>query len=417
MIRKVMDAIHRCVAGLDVHKKTVMACPRRLLENGQAEFEVREFGTTTAQLRLLSEWLHAWGCTHVAMESTGVLWVPVWNVLEGQFELLLVNAQHLKKVPGRKSDVKDAEWIAQLQQCGLLRASFVPPLLVRQWRELTRQRMKLSDHHTSVVNRLHKVLQTGNIKLSSVATDVLGVSGCAMIAAMIAGESDPQRLASYAKGRLKAKHEELVESLEGCLSEHHRWMLGELWEQLEQLERDILHYDEQIKLKMSGYERQIEQLDTIGGVGRRSAENLLAEIGPDMSWFPTDDDLVSWGGLCPGRNETGGKQGSGKTPKGNRWLRRALMEPAWSATREKEGYLAALYRRLAPRRGKKRAAVAVARTILVAAWHILKEDVAYKDLGGEYFDRLNEERTRTNLVKRLEKLGYEVELKQKQASA
>ena len=417
MIRKVMDAIHRCVAGLDVHKKTVMACRRRLLEGGQAEFEVREFGTTTAQLRLLSAWLHEWGCTHVAMESTGVLWMPVWNVLEGQFELLLVNAQHLKKVPGRKSDVKDAEWIAQLQQCGLLRASFVPPLAVRQWRELTRQRMKLSDHHTSVVNRLHKVLQTGNIKLSSVATDVLGVSGCAMIQAMIEGEADPAKLASYAKGRLKAKHAELVESLEGCLTEHHRWMLGELWEQLGQLEQDILHYDDQLRLKMSGYESQLERLDTIGGVGRRSAENILAEIGPDMSYFPTDDDLVSWGGLCPGRNESAGKQRSGKTPKGNRWLRRALMEPAWSATREKEGYLAALYRRLAPRRGKKRAAVAVARTILVAAWHILKEDVAYKDLGGDYFDRLNEEKTRTNLIKRLEKLGYEVELKQKQASA
>lgn len=417
MIRKVMDAIHRCVAGLDVHKLTVMVCRRRLLDGGRAEFEVREFGTTTAQLRLLSVWLHEWGCTHVAMESTGVLWMPVWNVLEGQFELLLVNAQHLKKVPGRKSDVKDAEWIAQLQQCGLLRASFVPPLLVRQWRDLTRQRMKLCDQHTSVVNRLHKVLQAGNIKLSSVATDVLGVSGCAMIEAMIKGESDPNILASQAKGRLKAKHEALVESLEGSLTDHHRWLLGELWEQLEQLERDILHYDDQLRLKMSGYERQLELLDTIGGVGRRSAENILAEIGPDMSQFPSADDLVSWVGLCPGRNESAGKQRSGKTPKGNRWLRRALMEPAWSATREKEGYLAALYRRLTPRRGKKRAAVAVARTILVAAWHILKEDVAFKDLGGDYFERLNEERTRSTLVKRLEKLGYEVELKQKQASA
>jgi transposase len=250
-----------------------------------------------------------------------------------------------------------------------------------------------------------------------VATDVLGVSGCAMIEAMIEGESDPQILASYAKGRLKARHEELVESLEGCLTEHHRWMLRELWEQLEQLEQDILHYDDQLRLKMSGYERQLELLDTIGGVGRRSAENILAEIGPEMSYFPSDNDLVSWGGLCPGHNESAGKQRSGKTPKGNRWLRRALMEPVWSATREKEGYLAALYRRLAPRRGKKRAAVAVARTILVAAWHILKEDVAYKDLGGDYFDRRNEERTRSTLVKRLEKLGYEVELKQKQASA
>ncbi len=416
MIRKIMEAIHQCVAGLDVHKQTVMACRRRLVGDGQVESEVKEFGTTTAQLRELAAWLREWGVTHVAMESTGVLWMPVWNILEGQFELLLVNAQHLKKVPGRKSDVKDAEWIAQLMQCGLLRPSFVPRPEIRQWRDLTRQRMKLVDQHTSVVNRLHKVLQQGNIKLSSVATDVLGVSGCAMIKAMIEGESDPETLAALAKGRLKVKHAQLVECLDGQLTEHHRWMLGQLWEQLEFLEAEIATYDEQIKEKMRPYEALIELLDTIDLIERRSAENMLAEIGPERAQFPTDDDLVSWAGLCPGENESAGKRRSGKTPKGNRWLKRALIQPAWGAARRKDGYLAALYRRVASRRGKKRAVVAVARTILVAAWHILKEGVEYKELGGDYFDHLNEEKTTKYLVKRLEKFGYEVSLKPKQAA-
>ena len=291
MIRKAMEVIHQCVAGLDVHKKMVMACRRCLLPDGQVGSEVEEFGTTTAQLRKLAEWLSEWGCMHVAMKSTGVLWVPIWNVLEGQFCLLLANAHHLKKVSGRKRDVTDAEWIGQLMQCGLLKASFVPSREVRHWRVLTRQRMKLTDQHTAVVNRLHKVLQQSNIKLSSVATDVLGISGRAMILAMINGESDPESLANLAKGRLKAKHGELVESLEGRLNDDHRWVLKELWKQLEFLEREVLHYDEQIKLQMSPYEEQLKRLMTIDLIERRSAENLLAEIGPQMSYFPSDDEL------------------------------------------------------------------------------------------------------------------------------
>jgi transposase len=415
MIRKVMDAIYPGVGGLDVHEETVVACRRRLISDSQAESEVEIFKTTSAGLRALSDWLAEWKVTQVAMESTGVYWIPVWNVLEGRFKLTLENAQRLKKVPGRKDDITDAEWVAQCMQCGLLRGSFVPPLEVRQWRQLTRHRTKLVDQRTSVINRIHSVLEQGNIKLSNVASDIMGVSGRAMIKAMSKGESDPARLAALAKGQLQAKYERLVEALDGRLEENQRWMLGRLLEQVGGLDQEIESYSERIKELMSPYQAQLERLDTIGGVGLRSAENILAEIGPDMEPFPTDDDLVSWGALCPGKNESGGKQGSRKTPKGNKWLKRALVEAGWAATHEKDSYLAALYRRLAPRRGKKRAIIAVARTILQSAWHILKEGVEYKELGGDHFDRLNEEKSTKYFVKRLEKFGYEVVLKPKKA--
>jgi transposase len=410
-----MDAIYQIVGGLDVHEETVVACRRRLIPDGQAELEIETFRTTSAGLRELLDWLKAWGVTHVAMESTGVYWIPVWNVLEGQFKLVLENAQHLKKVPGRKDDQIDAEWIAQCMQCGLLRGSFVPGTEVRQWRQLTRHRTKLVDQRTSVVNRIHSVLEQGNIKLSNVATDIMGVSGRAMITAMSKGESDPARLAALAKGRLKAKYEELTEALDGQLNENQRWMLKRLLEQVGGLEKEIEVYSERIGEQMLPYRRQLERLDTISGVGQRSAENILAEIGPDMDQFPTDDDLVSWGALCPGKNESGGKQRSSRTPKGNKWLKRTLTEAGWAATLERDSYLAALYRRLAPRRGKKRAIIAVARTILQSAWHILKKDVDYKELGGDYFEHLNEEKSTKYFVKRLEKFGYEVVLKPKQA--
>lgn len=417
MIRKVMDAIYQCVAGLDVHQETVVACRRRLIGNGQVESEVKTFKTTSADLRELVKWLLEWNVTHVAMESTGVYWVPVWNVLEGHFKLVLENAQHLKKVPGRKDDVSDAEWIAQCEQCGLLRGSFVPPSEVRQWRHLTRQRVKLTDQRTSVINRIHAVLEQGNIKLSNVASDIMGVSGRAMIRAMSQGESDPAKLAALSRGRLKADFAQLVEALDGQLNDNQRWLLKRLLGQVESLENEIAIYSERIKEQMLPYQKQLEQLDTIGGVGRLSAENLLAEIGPDMSPFPTDDNLVSWGALCPGKNKSAGKNRSSKTPQGNKWLKRALTEAAWAATLKKKSYLAALYHRLAPRRGRKRAVIAVARTILQSAWHILKDDVDYKELGGDYFDHLNEEKATGWLVKRLEKLGYEVELKSKKARA
>lgn len=417
MIRKVMAAIYQSVGGLDVHQETVVACRRRLISDGQAELEVQTFKTTSGELRRLVNWLAAWGVTHVAMESTGVYWVPVWNVLERHFKLVLANAQHLKKVPGRKDDVLDAEWIAQCQQCGLLRSSFVPPAEVRQWRQLTRQRTKLVDQRTAVINRLHSVLEQGNLKLSNVASSIVGVSGRAICRALSQGERDGAKLASLANGRLKASFEQLVEALDGHLDENQRWLLQRLLAQLENLEQEIVVYSEQIQAQMLPYQVQLARLDTISGVGRRSAENILAEIGPEMGQFPTAEHLVSWGALCPGKDKSAGKQRSSRTPKGNRWLKRALTEAAWAATHEKDSYLAALYRRLAPRRGKKRAIIAVARTILQAAWHMLKEEVEYKELGGDYFDQLNEEKTTGYLVKRLEKFGYEVILKPKEATA
>jgi transposase len=301
-------------------------------------------------------------------------------------------------------------------QCGLLKPSFVPSRKVRHWRTLTRQRMKLIDQHTGVVNRLHKVLQQGNIKLSSVATDVMGVSGRLMIEAMIEGESDAESLARLARGRLKSKHEELVESLEGRLNESDRWVMKELFEQVKYLEEEIARYDNQIKEKMSGSEESLERLMSIDLIERRSAENILAEIGEDMSLFASDDHLVSWAGLCPGSEESAKKNRSGKTPKGNRWLRRALVEAAWGAARRKDGYLGAMYRGIAVRRGEKRAVIAVARTILQSAWHVLSKGVEYKERGGDYFDRLNSEQTKNKLIRRLEKLGYEVEVKARQAA-
>jgi len=291
--RVIMEAIYECVGGLDVHQATVMACRRRFIGQGQVEVEVKEFGTTSRALRELVQWLREWGVTHVAMESTGVLWQPVWNVLEGQFQLLLVNAQHIKKVPGRKTDVTDAEWIGQCLQCGLLRASFVPPEQVRQWRDLTRQRMKLLDQHTAVVNRIHKVLEQGNIKLSSVASDVMGVSGRAMLRALIEGQSDPIELAQLARGRLRDKRAQLAESLDGQLSQHQRWLLERLLHQVEFLEQEIAAYDGRLREVMRPFEAVLERLDTIDGVGRRSAENLLAEVGPEMAQFPSADDLTN----------------------------------------------------------------------------------------------------------------------------
>jgi transposase len=417
MIRKVMEVIHHSVGGLDVHKKMVMACRRRLVDEAHAELEVRRFKTTTAGLRELANWLAEWKVTHVAMESTGIYWVPIWNILQDQFHLILVNAHELKKVPGRKDDVLDAEWIAQCMQCGLLRASFVPSVEIRQWRHLTRQRAKLTDHHTAVVNRMHGLLHQANIKLSDVASNIVGVTCRKILTAITKGVSDAETLAALGTGRLKANPEDLAESLEGCVEDHDRWLLRRLMQQLEMIEREIAIYDERIRVQMKENEHQIQLLDTITGIGRRLAENLLAEIGPNMGQFPTDDDLVSWAGLCPGRNESAGKKRSSRTTNGNKWVRRALVEAAWAAVRSKNTYMAALYKRLAPRRGKNRAIIAVARTILQSAWHMLSKDTEYKELGANYFDNLNRDKTRNYFVKRLQHLGYHVELKERNNAA
>lgn len=417
MIRKVMEAIYPCVAGLDVHEKTVVACRRRLVAGGLAEMEVQTFASTRTALQALAAWLAEWGVTHVALESTGVYWVPVWNVLEGQFQLLLANAQQLKKVPGRKDDVSDAEWIAQCQQCGLLKASFVPSAEIRGWRQLTRQRTKLVDHRTALINRLHAVLQQGNYKLGQVASNIVGVSGRAILQALSEGEHDAAKLAALGQGRLHASLAALVAALDGKLNDNQQWLVGRLLAQIAEVERELERYSTRIRGELQAYDEQLERLDTISGVGRRVAENLLAEIGPEMTPFPTADQLVSWGALCPGKDQSGGKRRSSRTAKGNRWLKRVLTEAAWAATHERQSYLAALYRRLAPRRGKKRAIIAVARTILQAAWHILKEGVTYQELGGDYFDRLQQEATAQHLVQRLERLGYTVEVQAKAATS
>ena len=406
-----MEAIHHCVGGLDVHKKMVMACRRRLLDDGYAEVEIRSFKTTTAGLRELANWMAEWSVTDIAMESTGIYWVPVWNILQRQFKLILVNAHELKKVPGRKDDVLDAEWIAQCMQCGLLRASFVPSVEIRQWRHLTRQRTKLTDHRTAVVNRIHGLLHQANIKLSDVASNIVGVSCRKILNAMSKGESDPETLAALGAGRLKAKPEDLIESLDGQFQDHDRWLLKRLMLQIETIDKEVAIYNDRIRIEMEDYQHQIELLDTITGIGRRIAENLFAEIGPDMSQFPTDDNLVSWAAMCPGRNESAGKKRSSKTRNGNKWVRRALVEAAWAAVRSKNSYLAALYKRLAPRRGKNRAIIAVARTILQSAWHMLSKDVEYKELGANHFEMINRDKSQTYFVKRLERLGYQVELK------
>jgi transposase len=405
-----METIYQCCAGLDVHQKTVVVCVRRLDAEGRLHKCVRTYSTFTTNLRALADWLAEEGVTHVAMESTGVLWKPVYNLLEGRFEVLLVNAQHLKQVPGRKTDVKDCEWIAQLLQHGLLRGSFVPPRAQRELRELTRHRAKLAEEKTAVVNRVHKTLEDANIKLGAVATDILGVSGRAMLEALVAGEADPQKMAELARRRLRGKIPELKLALEGRLTEHHRFLLKMLLEHIDSLERFMQQLDDRIEELIRPFAEELRRLVTIPGISRRTAENLLAEIGSDMSRFPTAHHLSSWSGLCPGNHESAGKRQKGKTRKGNRWLRRTMTQAAWAASHTKNSYLSAHFRRLAGRRGKKRALVAVGHTLLQTAHHLLKRHTDYQDLGADYFDQLNPHRLTRHLVKRLERLGHTVVL-------
>jgi transposase len=407
-----MDTLFAKVAGLDVHLKSIQCAVRCRQDSGKLLAQVRSFGTVTRDLRALADYLQALGVTHVAMEATGVLWKPVWNVLEGRFTLLLVNPRHLKKVPGRKTDVTDAEWIAQLLQCGLLRGSFVPPRVLRNLRDLTRHRAQLAAEHTRVANRIHKLLEDTNIKLGAVASDVLGKSGRAMLRALLQGETDTAKLAELALGRLRKKIPELKLALEGNCTEHHRYLLGRLLSHLGYLESQTLEFSTHIArvldqlLPAAAHAR----LDRIPGINRTSIENIVAEIGVDMGAFPDEHHLASWCGVCPGNEESGGRRLRSRTRHGNRWLRRALAEAAWAASRVKDSYLRAQFRRLVGRRGKKRALVAVGHSLLVIIYHLLKRGVEYRDLGPNYFDRLEPERLRRYLVKRLQALGYEVTL-------
>ena len=405
-----MDSIYRCCCGLDVHKDTVAACLRKIGDDGKIHIEKRTYLTMTKELLALSDWMTSEGVTHVAMESTGVYWKPIWNILEGGFTVLLVNARHIKQVPGRKTDMKDCEWIAQLLQHGLLNASFVPPTPIRELRDLTRHRAKIIGEQAAVVNRIQKTLEDANIKLASVATDVMGVSGRAMLKAIISGLEDPKVLADLAKRRLRGKIPQLKLALEGRVTEHHRFMLRTLLDQCEYLESLVKRLDGRIEDVMRPFEESVELLKSIPGVEQRTAENLIAEIGNNMDQFPSAEHLASWAGMCPGNNESAGKRKSGATPKGNRWLRRTLNQSAWAASHTKNTYLSAQYRRLASRRGKKRAIVAIGHTMLKIVYHMLKHKVSYHDLGNDYFDRLNSESLKRHLVKRLEKLGHKVTL-------
>jgi transposase len=412
-----VDILYRCCAGLDVHKKTVVACARRLDENGRAHQEVRTFETMTADLLALSDWLAERGVTHVAMESTGVYWKPVFNVLEGRFAVVLVNAQHIKQVPGRKTDVKDCQWIAQLLQHGLLRASFVPPRPIRELRDLTRQRAQLVAEKATAANRIQKVLEDANVKLASVATDPLGVSGRDMIEALIAGEEDVAVLADKARRRLRRKIPALQAALRGRVTDHHRFQLRILMDHLAHLEGLIARLGARIEAALAPSAEAAGRLATIPGVDRRTAETVIAEVGTDMGQFPTAGHLASWAGLCPGNNESAGKRRSGRTTKGSRWLRQALTQAAWAASHTKNTYLAAQFRRLAARRGKKRALVALGHTLLVIIYHLLRDGTSYRELGGDFLDRLEPDRLTRQLVRRLEKLGHQVVLQPKDDAA
>lgn len=390
-----MQVLHEVCSGLDVHKRSVTACV--LWATGRRR-QTREFGTFTRELLELGDWLRSCGVTHVALESTGVYWKPVWNLLEGQFEVLLVNAQHIKAVPGRKTDQKDSEWIAELLQHGLLRASFVPPSPVRELRDLTRYRASLAQEINRIANRIQKVLEDANIKLASVATDTLRASGRTMLEAIVSGEKDSERLAEMAQGKLRNKIPQLQEALEGRVSAHHRFLLRELLDHHYFVESKMRRIEQEVEQRLGPFQSEVARLCTIPGVDRVTAWGLLAEIGWNRA------------GLCPGSHESAGKRKSGKIRKGSLWLRRCLCQAAWAVSTKKNNYLSALFRRLAARRGSKRATIAVAHNILVIAYYILRDSVCYCDLGPDYFDRLDPEGLRRRLKKRLEGLGFKVTL-------
>jgi transposase len=378
-----MDVLHACCAGLDVHKRTVVACVRRVDPAGKVSKNIKTFATMTRDLLDLADWLGVQGVTTLAMESTGTYWKPIFNILESRFKVVLVNAHHIKQVPGRKTDVKDSEWIAQLLQHGLLRASFIPPLTTRELRDLTRQRTQLVGEKTAVANRLQKVLEDANIKLGSVASNVLGVSGRAMIEAIIRGEHDPVKLAELARRRLRGKIPQLQLALRGSVTEHHRFLLRTQMDHLAHLERLIDQYETRIEEVLRPSGESVGRLTTIPGIDVRVAQVVVAEIGLEMDRFPTAGHLSSWAGLASGNHESAGKRQSGRTTPGNRWLKTALVQAAWAASRAKGTHLAKKFHRIARNRGKKRAAIAVAHTLLVIIYHLLKQGTAYQEIGKE----------------------------------
>lgn len=457
-----LEVICQRCCGLDVHKKTVVACLLLISADGKRRKQIRTFRTVTKELLELLDWLKAANCTHVAMEATGVYWKPIYNLLEGHFELVVVNAQHMKAVPGHKTDIGDAEWIAKLLRLGLLKPSFIPSTEQRELRELTRFRTTLVEERARTVNRLQKTLEDTNLKLGDVVSDIMGKSAQEMLRALLAGETNPKVLAGLARGRLKAKRDQLEEALTGTIKPHHHFMLTECLDHIDHLGKAIERVGTEIEVRMGPLlppeeplserpteptsaeptevpasssaaptETQIPASDTpdeqanlrplswalavvllcsIPGISRRAAEGILAEIGLDMDRFQNAKRLASWAGMCPGNHESAGKRKSGKTNKGSPWLRKLLVEAALAASHTKNTYLSAQYRRLAARRGKKRASVAVGHTILTIVFQVLQQQKPYEELGGNYFDQRERQAVEKRLVQRLQKLGYEVSL-------
>jgi transposase len=405
-----MEVLYERCAGLDVHKKTVVACRIIPDETGTWQIVIRTFKTMTADLLGLADWLREAKVTHVAMESTGVYWKPVFNVLEAEFEVLLVNAKHIKFVPGRKTDVKDAQWIAQLLQHGLLKASYIPEVEQRELRDFVRYRSHLINERTREVNRVHKVLEDANIKLSSVASDIMGVSGREILASIIAEQDEPEALAQLAKGRMRTKIDELEQALTGYVKANHRLLLSMHLEHIDDLNAKLDRLEEEIDRLVRPFDQDnlIERLDTIPGVDKKTAQVIIAELGTDMSRFHSAGHAASWAGLVPGRNESAGRNRSSRTNKANRYLKAGLVQAAHAVGLSKKNYLSAQFGRLSSRRGKKRAAVAVAHSILVIAYHIIKNGTEYVDLGDNYFDERKQDAIQKQLIRRLEKLGLKV---------
>jgi transposase len=406
-----VDAIIETCCGLDVHQANVVACLLSGKANEKPRKQIKSFRTVTRDLRAMCEWLRAAGCTHVAMESTGVYWKPVYAVLEGDFELVVGNAAHIRNVPGRKTDVKDSEWLADLARHGLIRKSFVPPKPMRELRDLLRYRRKLVESGASERNRLLALLETANIKLANVASDVFGVSGRRMLEAIIEGTSTPEQMARLAKGRLRKKLAELQLALEGSVQAHHRFLLAMQLRRIKNVDDELALLDKHIDEKLAPYREQHELLMTIPGVNWHVGAVLIAEIGVDMTVFPSERHLAAWSGLSPGNNESAGKHKGGKARRGNVYLKTALITAATSAAKTRGGYLKDKYYRLKARRGGLRAAVAIGHKILVAAFHILSKRIGYADLGDAYLDNVDRTRTAKNLVRRLERLGFAVDLK------
>jgi transposase len=413
-----MELLYAHCAGIDVHQNSVSVC---VLTPGSTttaapRSEIRQFGTKTCDLLALADWLEQLQVTPVAMESTGVYWKPVWNILESQFTIILANAQHIKNVPGRKTDTADCQWIAQLLRHGLLKASFVPPLQIRQLRDLCRTRTSLTREKTAVVNRLQKTPEDANVKLAAVVTDIVGVSGRAMLKQIAAGKSDANALAELARGPLRKKRTELQQALTGRITLHHRFLLKHI-EHIEYLEKAIAGLVVEIERQALPFEATITRWKSIPGIEQLAARSLLAEIGTNMDQFPTARQLVSWAGLCPGNHESAGKRLSGKTRNANPWLKGLMTQVAWAASHTKDTYLSQQYRRLVIKRGKRRALLAVANTVLTIVWHLEKHQTLYRDPGADYFDRLKGEQTQRYHVKRLEKMGFKVTIEKVEQAA